>query len=401
MAKVITSYGAEFTSTGYIYERPDIYSSHVQYDVGTPITLPADYAAKIDDGFYPVIAPSGWVLYYEIGNITANYTTTTDTCAPPSSVTLNVNTKVLTITGGAGGDLNTFQGWGVSWRERQESGTTWGSWSDDTVTTTNVVNVTVNAGMVRQFRVRTRGSAGSSYYSAYVECPTLLVGITAATAPTSIYASQTSPEPGTTITIGWSGAAAGVSNPITGYELWQSTSRDGTYSKVKSVSSTATDATTTYTSSLEIGETMYFKVKTIGTTSGYDSGLSSYVLAISGGYGLVTAPTVVRLSSSKHYANGVVRLEWSGAADGYENPVKSYEVYRSSNASSGYTLIANIANATETFVVAPASNGGVYYYKVKTIGAVNGFSSGLSSAYASLTSAAYTHKLVGRTNAVV
>lgn len=401
MAKVITNYSAKFTSAGYIYASPDIYSSHTQYDVGTPITLPKDYAARMDGEFYPVDAPYGWVLYYEIGGITANYTTTTDTCTPPSSVTLNVNTKVLTITGGAGGDLNTFQGWGVSWRERAESGTTWGSWSSDTVTTTNTVTVSVNAGMVRQFRVRTRGSAGSSYYSAYVECPTLLVGITAATAPTGIYASNTSPEPGTTITIGWSGAAAGVSNPITGYELWRSTSRNGTYTKVKSVSSTATSASTTYTSSLEIGETMYFKVKTIGTTSGYDSGLSSYALMVTGGYGLVTAPTTVKLSSSKHYANGIVRLEWSGAADGYENPVKSYEVYRSSNASSGYTLIENVSNGTETFVVAPATNGGVYYYKIKTIGTINGFNSGLSSVYATLTAAAYTHKLVGRTNAMV
>lgn len=354
-----------------------------------------------ENGLTRCKSPSGWVNAINLTDFTTHYTITTDVCTPPSSVTLNVDAKKLTITGGSGGDLNTFQGWGVSWRERSENGTAWGSWSADTVTTTNVVNVSVNAGMVRQFRVRTRGSAGEAYYSAYVECPTLLVGITAVSAPTSMYASNSSPEPGTTITIGWTGAAAGVNNPITGYELWSSTSREGTYSKVKSVSSTATSATTTYTSNLAIGETLYLKVKTIGTTSGYDSGLSSFVLVITGGYGLVKAPTSVTLSSSKHYANGIARLEWNGAADGYENPVKGYEIYRSSSPDSGYTLIANIDNGTEAFVRAPSSNGGVYYYKIKTVGTVNGFNSGLSSVYAALTAAAYTYQLIGRTNAMV
>lgn len=401
MAKVITSYSAQLTSRGYIYSSPDVNSSRTQYESGTPITLPENYAERMVDTFYPVDAPYGWVQWYIVGDVTPNYTTTTDTCLPPSSVTLNVTTKILTITGGAGGDLNTFAGWGVSWRERPENGTAWGAWSVDTVTTSNVVSVSVNAGMVRQFRVRTRGSAGASYFSAYVECPTVLVGITACSAPTNITATNTSPAPGTVITINWTGAAAGVSNPITGYELWRSTSSNGTYTKVATVSTTATSGGVQQTINLSLGETHYYKVKTLGTTAGYDSSLSTFVLDVNGGNGLVTAPSSIVLSSTKHYANGIVRIEWSGANAGYENPIKGYEIYRSTNPNSGYTLIQNVSNVTKAFVNAPSSNGNTYYFKIKTIGTQNGFSSGLSTEYVALTASAYTHSLIGRTNAVV
>ena len=363
--------------------------------------LNSRYEIIYENGLARTTSPvDGWVNMSNVGDVKTVYKTVTDACTPPSSVTLDTTAKELTITGGSGGDLNKFEGWGISWRESPENVELWSAWSEDSVTTTNVVTVSVNAGMVRQFRVRTRGSAGEAYYSAYVECPTLLVGITAVIAPTNITATNANPAPGTTITIKWTGASAGVSNPIAGYELWQSSTSDGTYSLVKSISTTETSGSTTFASDLAIGETVYFKVKTIGSTSGYDSELSSFTLVIIGGYGLVTAPTTVKLSSSKHYPNGIVRLEWSGASDGYENPVKGYEIYRSSSPNSGYTLIANVYNGTETFVTAPAVNGGVYYYKVKTIGNANGYNSGLSNEYAMITASGYTYQLIGRTNAM-
>lgn len=189
MAQVITSYSAKMASTGYIYASPDIYSSHVQYDVGTALTLPADYASRMSGEFYPVSAPSGWVLYYEIGSITPNYKTVTDACTAPTSVTLSG--KVLTIKGGAGGDLNTFSGYGISWRDAAIGTTSYGSWTSDvTVSSSNATvtyNVTAPSGYVRQFRVRTLGSAGSSYYSAYVTCGTTLTGNTAPSKPSIVF----------------------------------------------------------------------------------------------------------------------------------------------------------------------------------------------------------------------
>jgi len=78
MARVIIGYSAEFTSTGYIYDYPNYESDHIQYDVGTPIELPSNYTSRMEGEFYPVSAPSGWVLYYEIGNIQPVYKTVTD-----------------------------------------------------------------------------------------------------------------------------------------------------------------------------------------------------------------------------------------------------------------------------------------------------------------------------------
>ena len=185
MAKVVESYYAEMTNTGYIYDRPDISGEKTQYDYGQELKLPADYAQRETDGFYPVIYPeNGWISYQIVGNITPNYKTTTDKCTAPTKLTINTAAKTLTIEGGSGGDLNTMTGFGISWRERDLTGSEWGSWSAETVSTGRTVNISVNAGKVRQYRVRTQGSAGESYYSDWVICSTLLSGNTAAKMPT-------------------------------------------------------------------------------------------------------------------------------------------------------------------------------------------------------------------------
>ena len=186
MAQVVENYSAKLVSTAYIFSSPDTSSSKTQYSAGTPITLPANYAERMDGEFYPVDAPYGWVIWYEIGDITPNYKTVTDPCTAPTSVTLSG--KTLTIKGGAGGDLNTFSGYGISWRDRVVGTSTWGSWISDTVvnstSTTVTYTVTAPAGYERQFRARTLGGAGSSYYSAYVTCGTTLTGNTAPGTPT-------------------------------------------------------------------------------------------------------------------------------------------------------------------------------------------------------------------------
>lgn len=184
MAQVIIRYTAKLASDAYIYDSPDISSDHVRWNAGTPIELPADYLAKMRDEFYPVLAPSGWILYYNVGDIEPVYGTTTDKCAPPTSVVLSGDT--LVISGGAGGDLNAFSGYGVSWRDKPIGGS-YGEWSGDAVANTTSTAfyfaVSAPAGMVREFRVRTLGSAGAEYYSDYVVCGTTLTGNTAPYSP--------------------------------------------------------------------------------------------------------------------------------------------------------------------------------------------------------------------------
>lgn len=183
MARVIENYSAVMNSTDYIFDRPDVSGSKTQYDYGQELRLPANYGERETDGFYPVTYPeNGWIRYYVVGGITPNYKTVTDKCTPPSSLTISGNKMI--IIGGAGGDLNTFAGYGISWRERDITGDEWSAWSAETETTTTTVNVTANAGKVRQYRARTQGSAGEAYYSDYVVCETLVSGNTAAKVPT-------------------------------------------------------------------------------------------------------------------------------------------------------------------------------------------------------------------------
>ncbi len=185
MAKVISYYRAEAggSSTMYYYDKPDNSSNAVRIYTGTIINLVADYASRMSGSFYLMQAPKGWIHWYHVQNITPEYKTVLDPCTPPTSLSLDAETKILTITGGDGGDLNAFSGFGVSFRERSVNETVWEEWSEDTAVTGRVVSVTVNAGKVRQYRVRTLGEAGSEHYSEYVLCQDMLNGNIAAGTP--------------------------------------------------------------------------------------------------------------------------------------------------------------------------------------------------------------------------
>ena len=182
MAQVINSYNAELVERDYIFDQPGTSGGKTQYEAGTQLRLPANYGERETNGYYPVISPqNGWVSFMVVEVGAPNYTTVTDACTAPSS--LKITGSLLTISGGGGGDLNAFTGFGVSWRERAIDGNDWGGWSAESVTTSRTINVSANAGKVRQYRARTMGSAGEAYYSGYTVCATLVSGNTAASAP--------------------------------------------------------------------------------------------------------------------------------------------------------------------------------------------------------------------------
>lgn len=168
----------------YYYQYADGSGTKTRIYSGEVIYLHKDYESRIANSRYLMIDPAGWLNYYYCQEIEPVYETTTDKCTAPTSLTINTATKVMTITGGGGGDLNEFTAFGVSWRERSINSSTWGAWSGDTDVTGRTVSVTVNAGMVRQYRARAKGSAGSTYYSGYTVANTLLNGNSAAGAPT-------------------------------------------------------------------------------------------------------------------------------------------------------------------------------------------------------------------------
>lgn len=185
MAQVLEKYRATAggSSTMYYYRYADNTSQATRIYTGEGIYLHKDYGVRETNGMYLMVDPSGWIHWYHVQDIAPVYVTVTDACTAPSAVTMDTASKVLYITGGSGGDLNNWTGFGVSHRDRAINSSTWGAWSGDTVVTSRSISVSVSSGMVRQYRVRTLGDAGSSYYSSYVVCETLLNGNTAAGTP--------------------------------------------------------------------------------------------------------------------------------------------------------------------------------------------------------------------------
>ena len=200
---------------------------------------------------------------------------------------------------------------------------------------------------------------------------------TACSAPTSVTVSTSTPAAGGTTTLSWSGAKAGTLNAITGYEIYRATSSGGSYTLLESVSTSATSGSLKVTAPATMGSSYYYKVKTIGTVSGYDSGLSSAVGITAKTITACSAPTALTLAATAD-AGTAFTLSWSGATAGTNNAITKYEIYRSTddkNYTSAYT-----STTTSTSITLNPTNDTTYYFKVKTIGTVSGYDSDYSSA---------------------
>lgn len=207
-------------------------------------------------------------------------------------------------------------------------------------------------------------------------------------APSQVSVSAESAAPGAKVTLSWSGASAGENNAITGYQIYRSTSSsDGPYTLLNTVSSTATSGSTTVTAPTTDGATYYYKVLTVGAVSGYNSGQSSVYATLTCAFAGVTAPTTVKLVSTNASPGAGVTLSWSGATAGTNNPITGYRIYRADE-SEVYTLLETVstsATSGSVTVYAPTTNLASYYYRVATLGTLSGYDSELSSASATLT----------------
>ena len=187
MAQIVDYYKGEAQggATFYRYLKADNTSTAVRIYNGDNLTLPADYRDHSKNGMYRIIYPDSrdcrWMYKYNIGSLEPVYKTITDPCTPPDELALEG--KTLVITGGAGGDLNDLTGFGLSFRDRQIGSDSWGEWSEETLSPDRTVEVSASPGAVRQFRVRTQGTAGEEYYSDYVVLSSLLNGNSASGTP--------------------------------------------------------------------------------------------------------------------------------------------------------------------------------------------------------------------------
>ena len=193
------------------------------------------------------------------------------------------------------------------------------------------------------------------------------------TAPTSVSAPSTG-NPSGSIIVSWSGASAGTNVSIARYDVYRSTSASGSYSKIGSSTSTS------YTdSSLPTNATVYYKIKSIGSVSGYDSGLSSASGGTACYYGAVGAPTSVSAPATG-VPGGSITITYSGATNGTNTTVSRYDIYRAEASDGEYTKIGYSTSGSYTDSNLPANK--TLYYKVKSIANVSGYDSGLSPASA-------------------
>lgn len=110
----------------------------------------------------------------DYAQFTINYNPTTNVSAPTSpsvSATLSLGAVTLSWGAGSAGTNNSVTGYDVERRESAD-GSSWGGWatvSGSPVTGTSLsVTPPGTVGNYYQYRVRTRGSAGSDYYSGWV-----------------------------------------------------------------------------------------------------------------------------------------------------------------------------------------------------------------------------------------
>lgn len=157
-----------------------------------------------------------------------------------------------------------------------------------------------------------------------------------------------------TVKVSWN-KASGAS----GYYLYQSTKKNGTYKKVGTLKKR--NATSYKVTGLSSGKTYYYKVCAFKTAHG-KTYCGPQSVAVAG----KALPQKVTVTKAKH-SSGKANLTWktvSGAS--------GYEIYRSASKTSGFSKVKTIAKSTKTWKNSGLSRGKTYYYKVRAFRTVKG-----------------------------
>lgn len=148
---------------------------------------------------------------------------------------------------------------------------------------------------------------------------------------------------------------------VSGYRIYRSTSANGSYSLVKTVTG---DSTLTYTNkSLTSGTKYYYKVRAYRTIEGtnYYSEYSSYASA-------KPVPGKASITLKKYTKSKKIKVTWkkvSGAS--------GYRVYRATSKNGTYKKVKSITSGTKlTWTNTKLKKKKTYYYKVRAYRKANG-----------------------------
>ncbi len=205
-------------------------------------------------------------------------------CGDPTSFaispTIAEGTATLSWSGATGGAGNAITGYEIEYRDSTDN-STWGAWEalgvigSSSASGNLTTNPPVLRGNYRQFRIKTQGSAGASYYSDWALTSNTLRKNVLPTPPSTFTAAPAIYD-NSNITLTWSGTVQGTS-VIKQYIIQKATCTDGinwsTYEAVAAIVSSAVSGTYTTSASQVAGTYTRYR---IGVTDALDA-ISAYV----------------------------------------------------------------------------------------------------------------------------
>lgn len=307
----------------------------------------------------------------------------TTACGAPTSCSVSPilaeGTVTLSWSGASSGINNTISSYEIQYSDSTDN-LAWGAWTALTTVTTTATSGSVSVdppstrGNYRRFQVRTRGTAGASYYSGWKVSTNSVRRNTAPSPATSAVASPAAYS-NETITLTWSGASGGTS-PVKGYQIASRTSLDNStwsaWNVLVILTLSASGGSYNPAVSSTPGTYTQFGIWTIDTFDVYSVEKISNSI-----YCDVTAcgaPTVCSVSVA--LAEGNVTLSWSGATNGAGNAITSYEIQYSDspdNSSWGdwtaLTTVSTSATNGSLSVSPPTTRGNYRRFRIRTHGA--------------------------------
>lgn len=178
-----------------------------------------------------------------------------------------------------------------------------------------------------------------------------------------------------TVRDAWSGEAAQITsiqgttgkqlqifwNPVGGvesYHIYRAVAANGSYSKIATVKDTEVSYTD---SNLDMTKKYYYKIEAV--IAGYQSTASAGMGAAAEGSPINST----MITSVATNPQGLLEITWNGVSD-----ITGYQIYRSTQPESGYSLIQTVSGPAVTkFVDASAEENVMYYYKIALINQYN------------------------------
>ena len=148
-------------------------------------------------------------------------------------------------------------------------------------------------------------------------------------------------------------------NGASGYEIYRATSKAGSYSKVKTITS---GSTLNFTDTkVTTGQTYYYKVRAYKTVNGGKVyGNYSSIVSISA---KLSTPSI-----SLSAGNKKVYIKWNKVTD-----ASGYEIYRATSKSGKYSKVTTITKgSTVSYTNSKLASKKTYYYKIRAYKTING-----------------------------